>query len=134
MIFDERDDDAWAWAIWFDDHLLALEFLLKIVDLKGHMRLGLDELRIRRIRFVPHPLDVVGTFFVTTHINFQVLQMHFALSFFGGRNSEMMVLPHFEHSSEGLLKTPNDPSSATRPARALDCNLDARAGFAAAHG
>ena len=32
------------------------------------------------------------------------------------------------------VKTPNDPSSATRPARALDCNLDAMAGFAAAHG
>src|SRR6266496_3207146 len=29
---------------------------------------------------------------------------------------------------------PNDPSSATRPTRALDCNLDAMAGFAAADG
>ena len=29
---------------------------------------------------------------------------------------------------------PNDPSSATRPARAFDCNLDAMAGFAATHG
>jgi len=29
---------------------------------------------------------------------------------------------------------PNDASSATRPTRALDCNLDAMAGFAAAHG
>jgi hypothetical protein len=28
----------------------------------------------------------------------------------------------------------NDPSSATRPRRAFDCNLDAMAGFAAAHG
>ena len=28
----------------------------------------------------------------------------------------------------------NDPSSATRPTRALDCNRDAMAGFAAAHG
>ena len=31
-------------------------------------------------------------------------------------------------------KSPNDPSSATRPARAFACNLDAMAGFAAAHG
>jgi len=30
--------------------------------------------------------------------------------------------------------TPNDPSSATRPTRTLDCNSDAMAGFAAAHG
>ncbi len=29
---------------------------------------------------------------------------------------------------------PNDPSSATRPTRAHDCNLDAMAGFAAAPG
>ena len=29
-------------------------------------------------------------------------------------------------------KRPNDPI-ATRPARAFDCNLDAMAGFAAAH-
>ena len=33
-----------------------------------------------------------------------------------------------------VLMPPNDPSSATRPTRALDCNLDAMAGFAAAHG
>jgi hypothetical protein len=29
---------------------------------------------------------------------------------------------------------PNDPSSATRPTGRRDCNSDARAGFAAAHG
>lgn len=28
----------------------------------------------------------------------------------------------------------NDPSSATRPTRAFDCNSSAMAGFAAAHG
>ena len=33
-----------------------------------------------------------------------------------------------------MAKPPNDPSSATRPTRALDCNRDAMAGFAAAHG
>ena len=30
--------------------------------------------------------------------------------------------------------TPNDSSSATRPTGGVDCNLDAMAGFAAAHG
>ena len=33
-----------------------------------------------------------------------------------------------------IARRPNDPSSATRPTRACDCNLDAMAGFAAAHG
>jgi hypothetical protein len=33
-----------------------------------------------------------------------------------------------------VILTPNDSSSATRPTRAFDCNLDAMAGFAAAHG
>ena len=33
-----------------------------------------------------------------------------------------------------MVKRSNDPSSATRPTRAFDCNLDAMAGFAAAHG
>src|SRR5258708_1136255 len=33
-----------------------------------------------------------------------------------------------------LVVRSNDPSSATRPTRAFDCNLDAMAGFAAAHG
>ena len=33
-----------------------------------------------------------------------------------------------------MRQTPNDPSSATRPARASDCNREAMAGFAAAHG
>jgi len=32
------------------------------------------------------------------------------------------------------VERPNDPSSATRPARRHDCNRDAMAGFAAAHG
>jgi hypothetical protein len=102
MIFNERDGDAWTGTIGFNDDLLALEFLLKIVNLKGHMRHGHDELRIRRIWLVPHPLDVVEALFVTTDINFQMLQMHFPLSFFGGWNSEMMVRPHSKYSSEGL--------------------------------
>ena len=37
----------------------------------------------------------------------------------------------FKHND---AMTPNDPSSATRPTRAMDCNSDAMAGFAAAHG
>jgi hypothetical protein len=34
----------------------------------------------------------------------------------------------------GGTYSPNDPNSATRPTRAFDCNLDARAGFAAVLG
>ena len=56
IVFDERDCDAWAGTIWFYDHLLALEFLLKIVNLKGYMRHGLDELRIGRIRCLIHSM------------------------------------------------------------------------------
>ena|SRR6266571_3802652 len=37
-------------------------------------------------------------------------------------------------SHERPLKPPNDPSSATRPTRRVDCNQNAMAGFAAAHG
>ena len=37
------------------------------------------------------------------------------------------------HLAERVVP-PNDPSSATRPTRAFDCNRDAMAGFAAAHG
>jgi hypothetical protein len=43
-----------------------------------------------------------------------VLQMHFAFSFFGGRDPEMMVLPHFEHSAEGYSKTPNEKELSYR--------------------
>ena len=32
------------------------------------------------------------------------------------------------------VKPPNDPSSATRPARRVNCNREVMAGFAAAHG
>jgi hypothetical protein len=32
------------------------------------------------------------------------------------------------------VMSPNEPSSATRPTRRFDCNSDAMAGFAAAHG
>ena len=38
------------------------------------------------------------------------------------------------HNELLRVQRPNDPSSATRPTRAFDCNLDAMAGFAAAHG
>ena len=34
----------------------------------------------------------------------------------------------------GVVEWPNDPSSATRPTRALACNREPMAGFAAAHG
>ena len=41
----------------------------------------------------------------------------------------------FEATYEAVdVVPPNDPSSATRPTRACDCNRDAMAGFAAAHG
>ena len=36
--------------------------------------------------------------------------------------------------SHCVRESPNDPSSATRPAGRNDCNRDAHAGFAAAHG
>ena len=36
--------------------------------------------------------------------------------------------------AERVTAQPNDSSSTTRPTRALDCNRDAMAGFAAAHG
>ena len=38
------------------------------------------------------------------------------------------------HAAERVAEPANDPSSATRPTRAFDGNLDAMAGFAAAHG
>ena len=39
-----------------------------------------------------------------------------------------------ERITHVMAKWPNDPSSATRPAGRHDCNSDAMAGFAAAHG
>jgi hypothetical protein len=37
-------------------------------------------------------------------------------------------------STGSSFRLANDPSSATRPTRRHDCNSDAMAGFAAAHG
>ena len=45
------------------------------------------------------------------------------------RRSKISILAYREGRTP-----PNDPSSATRPARASDCNREAMAGFAAAHG
>lgn len=39
-----------------------------------------------------------------------------------------------EHQEALLAPRPNDPSSATRRTGRTDCNRDAHAGFAAAHG
>ena len=40
----------------------------------------------------------------------------------------------FDRRSREKVFGHNDPSSATRPTRAFDCNRDAMAGFAGAHG
>jgi hypothetical protein len=40
----------------------------------------------------------------------------------------------WQRKQKRAAKTPNDPSSATRRAGRNDCNRDAPAGFAAAHG
>ena len=47
------------------------------------------------------------------------------------RSGKVFVNRVFHSTRE---KTPNDPSSATRLTRTLDCSLDALAGFAAVHG
>ena len=44
-----------------------------------------------------------------------------------GGDSDLLIV-------HGVRTPPNDPSSATRPTRASDCNRDAMAGFAAAPG
>ena len=44
------------------------------------------------------------------------------------------VAANYDVNSIHSVEWPNDPSSATRHARAHDCNHDAMAGFAAAHG
>gem|GEM_PF-4464777 len=54
------------------------------------------------------------------------------------RKNVCTTLENFDAIFDGWnahgVKRPNDPSSATRPTRTPDCNLDAMAGFAAAHG
>src|SRR6266487_3541031 len=50
----------------------------------------------------------------------------------GLRESAIYVKHHEFHGK--VRMSPNDPSSATRPTRGHDCNRDAMAGFAAAHG
>jgi hypothetical protein len=44
------------------------------------------------------------------------------------------LFPSIELREKSLSCSPNDPSSATRPTGRTDCNRDAHAGFAAAHG
>jgi len=44
------------------------------------------------------------------------------------------ILSVWRGVTHGVIAPPNDPSSATRPMRRHDCNSDAMAGFAAAHG
>jgi hypothetical protein len=52
-----------------------------------------------------------------------------------GGHEELAFAAHYLAFNLRLREgSPNDLSSATRPTRACDCNLDAMAGFAAAHG
>ena len=46
----------------------------------------------------------------------------------------LRILQSDEWLAHTWVTTPNDPSSATRPTGRNDCNRDAPAGFAAAHG
>ena len=50
------------------------------------------------------------------------------------KKADVLLVEILERYHGMCAETPNDPSSATRPTRALDCNRDAMAGFAAAHG
>src|SRR3989442_4124302 len=49
-------------------------------------------------------------------------------------NDVVNLLKRFKNVQKWYLLPSNDPSSATRPPRPVDCNRNAMAGFAAAHG
>src|SRR2546426_3025250 len=84
-------------------------FYFKLRYLRRKQRILLDEQRQLLLQQVDH---VFG----------QTVGVGDANNFFG------------DLSGTHSVKRPNDPSSATRPTGRVDCNSDAMAGFAAAHG
>ena len=75
--FDESDDHSRTWAVGRNEHFLPVHGLLQVVYLEGHMRDGLDEVRIGRTLRVPLPLDTEGIALMVTHRDFQVRKIDF---------------------------------------------------------
>jgi hypothetical protein len=73
----DRDNHSRTWAVPRNDDFVPVYGLLQVVHLEGHMRDGLDEVRIGRTLPVPLPLDAEGIALMITHRDFQVGKIDF---------------------------------------------------------
>ena len=108
-----------------DDNRRSLQRMVRRLGVLLNVRL--PKRACRRVRLYGTLCRVNGLLRAATLSNAQLFWWH--------RNSGRLLKldAKWFHRAE-TSKQPNDPSSATRPTRAFDCNRDARAGFAAAHG
>jgi hypothetical protein len=68
VVFNECDQNARTWAVWFDDDFLASYCFGKIINLKRQVRNCLDQSWIRRIIFIACPFDSVWILSVATYV------------------------------------------------------------------
>ncbi len=120
-----ENDPPVRWSAWFDrlrSTLPARNALSKIRFLKQvlseRISLRLENLYLRGLLFYQ------GMQLSILRLEFQFLDIAFTVRFWW---------ESIFHNVD-VDKRSNDPSSATRPTRAPDCNRDVMAGFAAAHG
>ena len=78
-------------AIGFNDHLLAFDRFINIVNLEGNMRLGPDDLRQTASFFLPHPFYSIRVLAISEVIYFVVLQVFFSFNRFCGGHPKMMI-------------------------------------------
>jgi hypothetical protein len=91
VVFNEGDQDARTWTVWFDDDFLTAYRLGNIFNLKRHVRNCLDQSWIRRIVFISCPLNAVWIPPVATHVHFQMPEMNFILQLLFGGYANVVV-------------------------------------------
>lgn len=88
---DERHEDTGRRLVWFDDHFLAPDCFVKVVDLKGDVGQSLHDVWECAVVVKSHPLNPVRRGHVIGHRHLQPVKIHRPSERFGRGNPDVVV-------------------------------------------
>lgn len=93
MIENHGHANAFAGTVRRDQNFLPFECALEVVHFESHMRDGLDDFRLGRIRIEPHPLNAAWAGFITGNVNEQPGNVYLVGTRCLGGNADMVITP-----------------------------------------
>src|SRR5439155_10630271 len=106
---DKGNQHAWTGGVRGDDHLLASDGHVEVIDLEGYMRNGLDKIGIGSALPVALPLNAEGILLVIADGDLQLRKRNFTLERRSRRDADMVI-------SHLTIKPSSHPPASVAPA------------------